>query len=86
MKQEVGYSKKVITALFTLLRFESGGPVPSLILSKAEWPQLFQLADFHDLAHIIGDIVQKLKIALPADIAATLKNRQMAAVFRYENQ
>ena len=87
MEKEVEYSEKIIEIFFALLRYECcGGPAPALALDKEEWVRFYHLANAHDLAHLVADTVQKEKINLPTDIASALEQKQLAAVFRYEQQ
>ena len=80
---------KIVEKLFYLLRNEivtnTGNEAIKESITEQELPELFKLAKKHDLAHIIGDVLDKNGL-LPENSQARkvfLQERNMA-VFRYE--
>ncbi len=78
----------IASLLFSLLRYElTGAPLPEEIqesLTEDVLEQLFALANKHDLAHLVGEALDRAN-RLPKDspTAAKFQKAQMVALYRY---
>jgi len=81
--------KELIRILFALLRFEINGAelceTDKNLITKDILPTLYKLSKKHDLAHLVGDALDKNGLLLDDTEAKTrfLQERNMA-VYRYE--
>lgn len=82
-------SDGVTQLLFSLLRYEFGMESPKEDLGKSITPQVFSelyaLSKSHDLAHLVGDALDKLDLLLIDNpITAKFQKQQMMAVYRFQ--
>lgn len=85
-----GLREKIIDNLFELLRFEMNGELfrdEKIIVELDVLPTLFKFSKRHDLAHLVGDALDK-KGLLPENSEAQKRflNERNLAVMRYEQK
>ncbi len=79
--------QRITNLMMVLLRSEITGAEldKSLFvdLTDKDWTRLYYISKLHDLAHLVGDAVEKNDLLLDGEIKEMFENQVMAAVYRY---
>lgn len=83
------YSEKTLTNLMMLLRVGMG--ITELKDETAQYDptiigDVYRLAKYHDIAHIVANAVKKNKLECDAEIYAKLDKQFLLAMYRYQHQ
>lgn len=77
-----------VELMMKLIKSEVTGAAPCIALpislSLEESKALYELSKYHDLAHIVGSALSKVRVELLAEAKTMFQKQMLTAVFRYE--